>query len=372
MDRRQFLYTSGAALSLPTLSFGRQTRQQTFTGPSPTFSVIPVVGDGKWVWTKPPEQTGYLEPREFDLEVGVQMQGDGTATSIKATTVVPMTQPGQVVKSGEVKTQGCKATVRQLGREAAQLFLMTDGIVRGQTIAAMAVMRIQVFKDYRGYRKEMFPAEQTHSRAMRTSYMVDSPGIQTRLPQVKKMAVEVGGQYDHPWDKAKAFYQWVWKEITARRGPYTSVVAALRDRVGDCEEKAAVFCAFCRASGIPARLVWVPNHNWAEFYLTDVEGHGHWIPAHTSCYSWFGWTGAHEILLQKGDRIMVPEKHKEERLLADWMQWQGSRPDVEFFARLKPVAPEGTSDPGPGARNKDKKGEWVPVGEYATKEFMRR
>ena len=24
--------------------------------------------------------------------------------------------------------------------------------------------------------------------------------------------------------------------------------------------------ALCRAGGIPARLVWVPNHNWAEFY----------------------------------------------------------------------------------------------------------
>ena len=44
-----------------------------------------------------------------------------------------------------------------------------------------------------------------------------------------------------------------------------------------CEERAAVFIAFCRAVGIPARLVWVPSHNWAEFFLVDNDGKGQWI-----------------------------------------------------------------------------------------------
>ena len=32
----------------------------------PSFAVIPVVGDGKWIWKDPPAdgQSGYLEPRE--------------------------------------------------------------------------------------------------------------------------------------------------------------------------------------------------------------------------------------------------------------------------------------------------------------------
>ena len=65
---------------------------------------------------------------------------------------------------------------------------------------------------------------------------------------------------------------------------------ALKERRGDCEEMAGIFVALCRHCDIPARLVWVPNHNWAEFYLTDDQGEGHWIPAHTACYHWFGWT----------------------------------------------------------------------------------
>lgn len=32
--------------------------------PPPVFGVVPVVGDAKWIWTKPPHgETGYLEPR---------------------------------------------------------------------------------------------------------------------------------------------------------------------------------------------------------------------------------------------------------------------------------------------------------------------
>ena len=51
-------------------------------------------------------------------------------------------------------------------------------------------------------------------------------------------------------------------------------------------------------------------HNWAEFYLLDEQGEGHWIPAHTAAYSWFGWTGAHELVIQKGDNIRPPHNRK--------------------------------------------------------------
>jgi hypothetical protein len=132
-----------------------------------------------------------------------------------------------------------------------------------------------------------------------------------------------------------------------------------------------VFVALCRASGIPARLVWVPNHNWAEFYLVDHAGEGHWIPSHTSAYSWFGWTGAHEMVLQKGDNVAVPEKSKAQRLLADWLQWSGSQPKVHFLASIKPVAASLADDAGPGARSKDAKGEWVLDGTHALDAYLR-
>lgn len=361
-----------AGLSWPRES-GFGIRHDTFALMPPAYSVIPVVGDGKWIWTEPPKgQTGYLEPRQFDLNVGVQLRGAGAATSLQATTTVPVELPEQQIDDVRIETQGCLATLRQLAPEAGQLLLAAPSIVAGQVIAAVAHFRLTLFKQYQGYRQEMFPVDQALPKDIRKLYLYDSPGIQTRGKEVRVLANEIAGQLEHPWEKAQAFHKWVWEQIKPRVQYYTSVIAALRDRVGDCEERAAVFVAFCRAVGIPARLVWVPNHNWAEFYLHDEDGHGHWIPAHTSAYSWFGWTGAHELVLQKGDNLHVPEKSKGQRLLADWMQWQGGRPKVQYLADLQPVAPSADEDAGPGARNKDAKGEWLRTGNHPLDKFARQ
>ena len=40
----------------------------------PAFSVTPVVGDGKWIWRDPPDETGYLEPREYEVSIGMQFE----------------------------------------------------------------------------------------------------------------------------------------------------------------------------------------------------------------------------------------------------------------------------------------------------------
>ena len=107
-------------------------------------------------------------------------------------------------------------------------------------------------------------------------------------------------------------------------------------------------------------------------YLQDHEGKGHWIPAHTAAYFWFGWTGAHELVLQKGDRVKVPERRKHYRLLEDWMQWSGRRPEVRYLGELKPLAASPGEDPGPGARSKITTGEWKLLGNHPSDRYMRR
>ncbi len=374
MNRRDFLRTAAVAgaTSYGAARWFDSVVLHESVQPASTYSVIPVVGDGKWIWKKPPEnQTGYLEPRQFEVSIGVELQGKGNASGVQATTAAPLELPEQRVDDVRIETQGCRAQVRKLTSEAGQLHLAAPSLFKGQSVGAIAHYKMTLHKEHQGYAKDQFPVEQAFAKEFRKRYMYDSPGIQTRQKAVKDLAAEVAGQIEHPWDRAKAFHAWVWKNIRAKRGVYTSVIEALKNRVGDCEERAAVFVALCRVSGIPARLVWVPNHNWAEFYLNDTEAEGHWIPSHTSAYSWFGWTGAHELVLQKGDSIVVPEKRKPLRLMADWMQWQGSRPQVRYYASIKPVAPQASADPGPGARNKDEKGEWIRVGNHPLDKQMR-
>ncbi len=382
MRRRNFLHYSVGTLgavsvgnllaSDPVASPSTGDVQQAFF-PMPTFSITPVVGDGKWIWNTPPtDQTGYLEPRNYELSIGLELQGTSAASGIRATTVTPVRQPEQKVDDFKIETQGCEAALRPITNEAAQLFIAAPSIAAGQVIRAVAKYRLQISKAFHNYQRDQFPAIQTLPKGFSKSHLSDGPGIQVRDKAVQDLAKTLIQSDTHPWEQAKSFHAWVWENIAAKPGAFTNVLVALRDKVGDCEERAAVFVALCRAAGIPARLVWVPNHNWAEFWLHDEKGVGHWIPAHTSCYAWFGWTGAHELVLQKGDNLKVPEERKGQRLLADWMQWQGGRPRVRYVAELNPIASETESDAGPGARSKDAKGEWVLLNKHADDKFMRK
>jgi hypothetical protein len=381
MNRRDFLYAGvGAALAGGALAApGRWPRLIDFPSNDslpnpPAFSVIPVVGDGRWTWTEPPKgETGYLEPRSYDLSIGIQLEATGDAAGITSTTAAPLDYPEQKIESVKIETAGCQAKLRRLADGAGQLLLTAADVARGQIISAVARYRLTLFKQYHGFTADHFPAKQKIPPEVRKQYLQDSPGIQTRSKQVRELAAELtSGTPKHPWEQVKSFADWVPKHIKPQLGSYTSVTAALDDRRGDCEEMAGVFVALCRAIGVPARLVWIPNHTWAEFFLVDNNGDGRWIPAHTACYSWFGWNGVHELVLQKGDRIQLPEKKKLVRLLADWTQWSGAQPKVRYTAELTPQPIEPGGDAGPGARRKDEKGEWKVVGAHPLDRYARR
>ncbi len=387
MDRRTFLRSAAPAAvggtflggswlgvsawrnaSLPQYSFPQSCSQL-----PPSSSIVPVVGDGKWIWTEPPqEKTGYLEPRTHEVRVGIEMQGTGSASNLKAATPVPIECPEQEFEDLQILTNGCEAKIRTLKSGSAQLLISAPSLAPGQTIQAVATFYLKLYKQHYGFERDQFAYPQKVPGEIRKHFLQNSPGIQTSAPEVLELSKKLSGGVSHPWEKAQAFAQWAPENIEARIGPYTSVVAAIKNRVGDCEERSAVFVALCRSVGIPARLVWVPNHNWAEFYLHDAEGQGHWIPAHTSCYSWFGWNGVHELVLQKGDRLEVPERNdKRFRLFEDWAQWSGAKPMIRWLAEIVPTAREG-EDAGPGKRTKDAKGEWVLTGTHPIDKILRR
>jgi hypothetical protein len=380
MNRRKFLgrslLTGGAALASSRWNLGATSSgswQAEANLLPPAYTVIPVVGDGKWIWNEPPtDQTGFLEPRWYSLKVGIEIESTGSTGGVMATTPVPVDCPEQKLNEEQVKTSGCEASVRQLAPYSRQLVLAADELAPGQTISATAVYNLTAYKQYQNYQRDQFPAKQKFSADVRQAYLGDSTGIQTRAPQVRALLKKLVPATMHPWDQARKFVDWVRSNIKPQMGPYTSVLTALESLHGDCEEMSAVFVALCRAANIPARIVWVPNHNWAEFYLVDEKDQGHWIPVHTACYHWFGWTGAHELVLQKGDRITAPEKPTSYRLVKDWMQWQGRKPQVRYWAELEPLPPPEGKDAGPGARRKIETGEWQLIAKHTADRYMRR
>jgi transglutaminase-like putative cysteine protease len=369
LDRRSFVAWGVSAAG--GMAVGSRAAEVT----PPAYSVNPVVGDGRWIDAAPPrEPAGYYDRRPFELTVGIEMRGRGNATNLRASTPVPAPHPEQPIEDVQIETEGCQARVHVVGDGAAQLLVSAAAIGGGQVIRATARYQLSIAKQYFGHERDRFPARQPRpAQDIRDRYLGNSPGIETGSAPVRRLFDTLRGPgSEHPWDFARRCWTWVRENIRPRIGPYTSVVKAIEETVGDCEEMAGVFVALCRRAEIPARLVWVPNHNWAEFYLVDDRGGGHWIPAHTACYPWFGWTGVHELVIQKGDRVIPAHARSAQRLLEDWGQAAGPRPAYRWTAALVPLPAEEGADPGPGGRVKQPSGEWKLSGHRLDKLLRRQ
>lgn len=103
--------------------------------------------------------------------------------------------------------------------------------------------------------------------------------------EIRSKAKEITDGETNPYHMAKRIFDWVIDNMVyeypdpTKRGSANSFVTLK----GDCGEFSVVFCAMCRAVGIPARTVtcvWLTDagHQWAEILM---PGYG-WIPVDVS------------------------------------------------------------------------------------------
>jgi hypothetical protein len=108
--------------------------------------------------------------------------------------------------------------------------------------------------------------------------------IESTDPAIVKAANEIAGTETNPYLMAKKFYLYILDNVEYKQlhQGLNGAKYLLTNRVGECGDYSALFIAFARAKGIPARPVvgyWAisgtdQTHVWAEFYL---EGIG-WVP----------------------------------------------------------------------------------------------
>ncbi len=157
-------------------------------------------------------------------------------------------------------------------------------------------------------------------------YLGRSPYIETKHAKVKKVLKEIVAAFEESgteesdtseeeqfsdWQRVEAIYNYVQDHVEYVEGPDKSAVNTLKDGSGDCQNISALFVALCRTAKVPARIVWVHEHNYAEFCLVDAEGNAHWFPCESSGTRAFGEMPLARTILQKGDNFRVPERPKE-------------------------------------------------------------
>lgn len=151
------------------------------------------------------------------------------------------------------------------------------------TAALHPVERVELHRDEVGTLSDIPPeVRSTYTADVKSIYDLNDPGIQREARRFARL---------HPnlVDRVLAIHDFVAGELVYQRGGgWDTASEVLRRKSGSCSEFTFLFCALCRATGLPTRLVggsWrqeeVPPtyrdtlcHRWAEVYLPPYG----WVP----------------------------------------------------------------------------------------------
>lgn len=166
-------------------------------------------------------------------------------------------------------------------------------------------------------------------------FIGDSPMIDTREKNLKKLVAEITKDEQDPWVALSAAHRWVLDNVTETVSKAQSTEDTLKTKQGCNEDRAALFVAMARAFDVPARLVMVEGGQHAEFCLEDPSGNLHWYPCSLRGSGEFGSLTNPAVVFQKGDNVKEPEVGKRVRLIREHVHGKGNAaPQVEIIRRV--------------------------------------
>ena len=264
----------------------------------------------------------FSEPIESEWEFGVEINCAGNGKLVTVVSPIPMDFPEQDIEIlNESKSENVgKLTHKNATKNARQFSFGINQMQAGQS--ASAVVKIKVKK-----RLIKAPADKTQFSIPKKipsavkAFLKPSPLIESKDKRIKAIAKTLIDDVDSDdtktdWDLAENNYKWVRQNVKYKFDVTNrSCLHALENKIGDCGELSSLFVAICRAQKIPARVVWVPGHAYAEFYLHDKEGHGHWFPCQPAGEYEFGSMSDARPVIHKGDRFKMPGQRNETAFL---------------------------------------------------------
>ena len=261
-------------------------------------------------------------PQTQRWRIGLILQTPVTCTNVLATFPVPTNWPEQEVRLID-KTIDPLVThwaPRKLVAGAQQIVVKMARVPAGATVNAVFEVEID--------RSRILPPDQTDDlvapkrvpRELRL-FMGNSPFIDASNARIKKASREVATmEANNDWQRVEQIYDFVRDNVEYMEGDLKDASDALKDGKGDCEEMTSLFVAMCRNAGIPARVVWIPDHCYPEFYLEDADKNGFWFPCQAAGTRQFGRMDEYRPVLQKGDRFKLPEKTKQVRYVSEFFR----------------------------------------------------
>jgi len=278
---------------------------------------------------------------------GFLVQAVGNCSGLTGTLTIPTDWPEQTVRIlQEEFSPGLKARYQMVEGAARQMIVSIAQLSKGAEARAILTLEIQIGWPEPGDTSQLRPPDPKKLAPQMRAYLQPSPLIESNDPEIQALAQRIAKAEQEPWAQVEALYDWVRQHVRyLKDSPLKGARAALKDGDGDCDELTALFIAFCRAIGVPARTVRVPGHVWAEFYLEDAAGRGRWFPCEVAGARAFGQILSPKPILQKGDALKVrnPRTHQMEvvRFLPETLVVSHFVPGAEPQLKLicEPVAP---------------------------------
>ncbi|MGD0896904.1 MAG: transglutaminase-like domain-containing protein [Thermoguttaceae bacterium] len=285
------------------------------------------------------------ESRVVKWRVGVEVTAvGGPCKGILGYAPVPVSWPEQEVKVADQDlSPGVKVSYQPVD-EIRVMVIRIPVIQSGETQKALVTFEVRRNVQLPPAQKDrdalVLPDVKNLDGPVRR-YLLSSPKIEVNAAGVRTAAKTVGANREKAWERVEALYNWAREKVQYKQGgACKGAAAALKDGVGGHEDITSLFIALCRAANIPARTVWVPEFCYAEFYLVDAQGEGHWIPCQPAGSRTFGEMPDTKPILAKGDNFHPPYKSNEKamRYLAENLTGQplqkGGRPSVRFVRQL--------------------------------------
>ncbi|MEC8337377.1 MAG: transglutaminase-like domain-containing protein [Planctomycetota bacterium] len=304
---------------------------------------FPSIGFGQFLDDKNTSSAERLaHQKSVQMQVGVVIHASASPLKgIKCSVPIPMEWPEQQVKvmQEESSPQVRRVSYEMIGDSVKRMVMQIPFVGPGETAKVLVTLEcvrhhIVAPEDTDQY---AIPTRKQLTPALR-KYLGPSPFIETKHSKIRKQAKEFMKNGDNAWSQVEAMYDWVRNHVTYKNGPQKGAYKAFKEKEGDCEELTALFVAFCRVNGIPARTVWIPGHCYPEFYLVDSQGEGQWFPCQAAGTRAFGSMPEYRPILQKGDNFRIPEKSGRQCYVSQQLKIAdvpgGSNPKIEWVEKI--------------------------------------
>lgn len=273
-------------------------------------------------------------------QVGVRIKGGArTARNFLVTIPIPTDWPEQQVELHEEEIPNEVGTVkyRSLNSGVQQMVITIPKITANQLIELKATYNVTTNRILVPENTDGFKIPKRVGKQVK-EYLGVSPQISYRNAKLRNQAKKIIADKESAWLQVQALYEWVRENIEYHNDEPSDTLSVFRSRTGCPEDLVGLFVAMCRAVKIPARIVWSETSHYAEFYLQDEAGDGHWFPCSVSGRRDFGRLSNPRVILQKGDNIKVPEKEERQKFCAEFVTGQGKvKPQVQFIRKRLPA-----------------------------------